>query len=137
MNGCKSHPQNTPTEHQFGLGWESETAPVFVGDNYLNPNDDGSIFPPLDLQSSEDPNSEGDDDGQNRRPQVVYDQIGRCWRVWFEILRVAVLRVPSRVCNTAVCVGRFWLIASVTGVIAAVLLSFLYLRVRQWHLNIH
>jgi len=83
-------PQNTPTEHQFGLGWESETAPVVVGDNYLNPNDDGSIFPTPDLQSPEDPNSEGDDEEENQRLQVgiwshrealegaVWNSEGRC-----------------------------------------------------------
>lgn len=130
-------PQNTPTEHQFGLGWESETAPAVVGDNYLNPNDDGSIFPPPDLQSPEDPNSEGDDEEENRRPLVGYDQIGRRWTVRFEILRAAVFRVASRVRNTAVCAGGFWSIASVTGVVAAVLLSFLYVRVRRWRQKVH
>lgn len=120
-------PQNTPTVHQSGVGWEM----AVVSDNHLNPNDDCSIFPPPpDLQAPEDPNSEGDEE-ENQRPQVGYEIVRR-WRLRFEILRAAVFPVASRVRNIAVCVGGFWSIASVTGVVAAVLLSFLYVRVRRW-----
>lgn len=130
--------QNTPTVHQSGVGWEMAD----VGDNHLNPNDDCSIFPeglqvPVpELQAPEDPNSQGDEE-ENQRPQGGYDQIRRCWRVRFEILRTAVFRVASSFRNTAVCAGGFWSIASVTGVVAAVLLSFLYVRVRRWRQKVH
>ncbi|KAK7851084.1 hypothetical protein CFP56_043139 [Quercus suber] len=49
-----------------------------------------------------------------------------------EILRAEVSKVACRVWNCAACARGFWSIASVTGVAAAVLLSFLYVRVQRW-----
>ena len=49
-----------------------------------------------------------------------------------EILRVGVSKVARIVWNYATCARGFWSIASVTGVAAAVFLSFLYVRVQRW-----
>uniref|UniRef100_A0A2N9J5J1 Uncharacterized protein n=1 Tax=Fagus sylvatica TaxID=28930 RepID=A0A2N9J5J1_FAGSY len=108
-----------------------------------------SIFPPshyedLDLEANQNPNpessssssissnSDGDEEnGRLSRPQVG-NEIRRGLRMRLEILRTGVFKVASRVRSYVACAGGFWSIASVTGVVAAVLLSFLYVRVQRW-----
>lgn len=140
-----------PTAHQSSV----ERDMVVIREEDLNLiKDDCSIFPPshhegilvppLDLIAPEVPclepcclssasNYEGDEEGNERgSPPRVAKELRRPWRVRFEILRTGVFRVASRVRNFAVCAGGFWSIASVTGVVAALLLSFLYVRVQRW-----
>ncbi|KAF5443377.1 hypothetical protein F2P56_035936 [Juglans regia] len=136
-----------------------------IRDNYLDFNKDRSfVFPPShheglqlqvtqqDLQAPEDTSSEprslssssssgseGEEE-ENRRLsslQVATNEIRRRWRVRFEILRTGVFHLASRVRSCAVCSGGFWSIASVTGVLAAVLLSFLYVRVQRRRRGVH
>ncbi|XP_041014796.1 uncharacterized protein LOC121257699 [Juglans microcarpa x Juglans regia] len=135
-----------------------------IRDNYLDFSKDRSfVFPPShheglqlqvtqqDLQAPEDTSSEprsssssssgseGEEE-ENRRLsslQVATNEIRRRWRVRFEILRTGVFHLASRVRSCAVCSGVFWSIASVTGVVAAVLLSFLYVRVQRRRQGVH
>lgn len=134
-----------------------------IRDNYLDFNKDRSfVFPPShheglqlqvtqqDLQAPEDTSSEprslsssssgseGEEE-ENRRLsplRVATNEIRRLWRVRFEILRTRVFHLASRVRSCAVCSGGFWSIA-VTGVVAAVLLSFLYARVQRRRQGVH
>ncbi|XP_030957213.1 uncharacterized protein LOC115979332 [Quercus lobata] len=117
--------------------------------NYLNDNHEGlqQEVPPvldLELEATQDPdpessssssvssNSGGDEEnGRLSQPQVA-NEIRRSLRLRLEILRAGFSKVACRVWNCAACARGFWSIASVTGVAAAVLLSFLYVRVQRW-----
>ena len=117
--------------------------------NYLNDNHEGlqQEVPPvldLELEATQDPdpessssssvssNSGGDEEsGRLSQPQVA-NEIRRGLRLRLEILRAGFSKVACRVWNCAACARGFWSIASVTGVAAAVLLSFLYVRVQRW-----
>lgn len=84
--------------------------------------------------------SEGEEEKENRRSsplRVTTNKIGRPWRLRFEILRTGVFRLAARVRNCAVWSGGFWSIASVTGVLAAVLLSILYVRLQRRRRGLH
>uniref|UniRef100_A0A7N2L9N1 Pectinesterase inhibitor domain-containing protein n=1 Tax=Quercus lobata TaxID=97700 RepID=A0A7N2L9N1_QUELO len=98
----------------------------------------------LELEATQDPdpessssssvssNSGGDEEsGRLSQPQVA-NEIRRGLRLRLEILRAGFSKVACRVWNWAACARGFWSIASVTGVAAAVLLSFLYVRVQRW-----
>ncbi|KAG6651106.1 hypothetical protein I3843_06G082900 [Carya illinoinensis] len=137
-----------------------------IRDNYLDFNKDRSfVFPPShheglqlqvtqqDLQapavtsseprslssSSSSSGSEVEEEEYRRLPplRVATNEIGRRWGVRFEILRTGIFHLASRVRSCAVCSGGFWSIASVTGVVAAVLLSFLYVRVQRRRQGVH
>ena len=117
--------------------------------NYLNDNHEGlqEEVPPvldLELEATQDPNpkssssslvssnSRGDEEnGRLSQPQVA-NEIRRGLRLRLDILRAGVSKVVCRVWNCAACARGFWSIASVTGVVAVVLLSFLYVRVQRW-----
>ena len=117
--------------------------------NYLNDNHEGlqERVPPvldLELEATQEPdpkssssssvslNSGGDEEnGRLSQPQVA-NEIWRGLRLRLEILRAGVSKVACRVWNCAACARGFWSIASVTGVVAVVLLSFLYVRVQRW-----
>ncbi|PON54172.1 hypothetical protein PanWU01x14_197210 [Parasponia andersonii] len=63
---------------------------------------------------------------------VLVKEIANQLRLRFGILSREVLGAAYKVCNYKLIAGKFWSIASVAGVVAAVLLSLLYARLRRW-----
>lgn len=92
--------------------------------------------------SSSSTNAKRDEEATRRRSDsrlVAAREIGKRFRLRLGILSAEVLRAASKVCNYRIIVGRFWSIASVTGVVTAVLLSLclLYLKLKpRWRTRI-
>ncbi|POO03477.1 hypothetical protein TorRG33x02_006820 [Trema orientale] len=62
---------------------------------------------------------------------VLVIEIAKQLRLRFGILSREVLGAACKVCDYKLVAGKFWSIASVAGVVAAVLLSLLYARLRR------
>lgn len=92
--------------------------------------------------SSSSTNAKRDEEATRRRSDsrlVAAREIGKRFRLRLGILSAEVLRAASKVCKHRMIVGRFWSIASVTGVVTAVLLSLclLYLKLKpRWRTRI-
>ncbi|GMN29720.1 hypothetical protein TIFTF001_047955 [Ficus carica] len=92
--------------------------------------------------SSSSTNAKRDEEATRRRSDsrlVAAREIGKRFRLRLGILSAEVLRAASKVCNYRMIVGRFWSIASVTGVVTTVLLSLclLYLKLKpRWRTRI-
>ena len=111
-----------PIHHE---GLQQEVPPVL--DLELEATHD--LNPESSSLSSVSSNFEGDEGkGRLSQPQVA-NEIRRGLKLSLEILRVGVSKVARIVWNYATCARGFWSIASVTGVAAMVVLSFLYVRV--------
>ena len=101
-----------------------------VLDLELEANQD--LDPESSSSSSVSSNSGGDEEnGRLSQPQVANEK-RRGLRLRSDILRAGVSKVACKVWNCVACARGFWSIASVTGVAAMVLLSFLYVRVQRW-----
>lgn len=92
--------------------------------------------------SSSSTNAKRDEEATRRRSDsrlAAAREIGKRFRLRLGILSAEVLRAASKVCKHRMIVGRFWSIASVTGVVTAVLLSLclLYLKLKpRWRTRI-
>lgn len=92
--------------------------------------------------SSSSTNAKRDEEATRRLSDsrlVAAREIGKRFRLRLGILSTEVLRAASKVCNYRMIVGRFWSIASLTGVVTAALLSLclLYLKLKpRWRTRI-
>uniref|UniRef100_A0A5B7BNB7 Transmembrane protein n=1 Tax=Davidia involucrata TaxID=16924 RepID=A0A5B7BNB7_DAVIN len=112
---------------------------VVMRDNYLN---DSSTFPPSnheglpitpqDNQSLHSSPSSASDEGDDGNAVSVAGEIGRRLRLHLRLLSSGVYRIAFTVRNYAVCRGGFWSFVSVTGVLAALLMSLVYVNLQRW-----
>lgn len=81
-------------------------------------------------------NSKRDEEATRRRsdsPLVAAREIGKRLRLRLGILSAEVLRAASKICNYSMIAGRFWSVVSVVGVLTAMLLSLLYVKLKpRW-----
>ncbi|KAA8532927.1 hypothetical protein F0562_032956 [Nyssa sinensis] len=141
--------ETTSTTTTQARRWEEV---VEIRENYLN--QDCSIFPPNDHEGlpvtsqdnqsvrasssaslssyySSSPSSSADED-DDVRPGSVAGEIGRRLRLHLRLLSSGIYQVAYTVRNYAVCRGGFWSFVSVTGVLAALLMSLVYVKVQRW-----
>ncbi|KAK1552950.1 hypothetical protein Q3G72_026250 [Acer saccharum] len=108
---------------------------VAIRDSYLQDS--------LSLQVSSQPNSppssspsssssSSDVSSSNLRDRVAVNEVGRQLSLRLKILRSGIVRIAAKIryC-AAVYVGGFWSFAAMTGLVATVLLSLLYTRLRR------
>ncbi|XP_024029418.1 CASP-like protein 4A1 isoform X2 [Morus notabilis] len=92
--------------------------------------------PPVPPSSSSSRNSKRDEEATRRRSDsrlVAAREIGKRLRLRLGILSAEVLRAASKVCNYWMIAGRFWSVVSVVGVLTAMLLSLLYVKLKpRW-----
>ncbi|KAK9276018.1 hypothetical protein L1049_005549 [Liquidambar formosana] len=133
-------PQIPPSAAQ-PRGWDM----VVIRDNYLH--EDCSVFPPShheglqytppDVQPHEETNLSSssllsEERSQSEEQSRVTGQIGRRLRLRFELLSSRIFRMASTVRSCVAFGGGFRSLPSVAGVLAALLLSVLYVRVQRW-----
>ncbi|KAL5759446.1 hypothetical protein ACOSQ2_018284 [Xanthoceras sorbifolium] len=120
---------------------------VSIRESYLQ--DSLSLFPPShhqDLQVSshdEQPNSpssppslSSSSSSSDVSSSDLRARVGRQLSLRFKILGSGIVRVAAKVRYCAVCVGGFWSFAAMTGLVATVLLSLLYARLRRWRARV-
>ncbi|KAF3431510.1 hypothetical protein FNV43_RR26241 [Rhamnella rubrinervis] len=88
--------------------------------------------------SSSAMSSDGDDEARDSQPWLASGLVGaneiwRRLRLGFGVMSAGALRMASKFCDYKLRAGAYWAVASMTGVVTAVLVS-LYVRVllRRW-----
>ncbi|KAJ7943416.1 SKI/DACH domain-containing protein [Quillaja saponaria] len=93
---------------------------------------------PLDPQDSFSPSTYSSSSSSNFVHDNHVGSVGKRLKyLRFEFLRAVFVRVTSKVRNCSLCAGSFLSVMSMTGIISAVLMSLIYVRMKRWRRRVH